>query len=64
MVESLVYRINMLTIVREGRWGAREVGIQEDTCPGDHWVLHVGHQSRRSLPETSVLFCVNPLEFK
>ena len=36
---------------RAGGWAKRVMGIKEDTCWDEHWVLHVSDEALNSIPE-------------
>lgn len=46
-----------------GGWVRRVIGIKENTCYAEHWVLYVSDQSLNSTPETNIAAYVNYLEF-
>ena len=47
-----------------GGWASWVMGIKEDTCDDEHWMLHVSDELLNSTPETNIALYVNYLKFK
>ena len=42
-----------------GEWARWVMGIKEDTCWDEHWVLYVSDELLNSTPETTITLYVN-----